>query len=309
MNKAIIIIIILSFLPERLSAQTKNGFDLSNTSIPSSEIKSGGPPKDGIPALDKPLMIPAADADYLLPDDRVIGIEVNGESRAYPIKILNYHEIVNDIIGDKPLVVSYCPLCGSALVFNALVNNQKLSFGVSGLLYNSDVLMYDQETNSLWSQLMMEAVSGKMLGRRIDFISSEHTTWRDWRQEHPDTKVLSNNTGHSRNYNRSPYSGYEDVATLYFPVTNRDDKIFAKEQVLGISVNDKFKAYPFSELEKENKPITDTVGGSSFIITYDAINKSAVVDSNSGNIVSITLFWFAWYAFHPETEVYKSDKN
>lgn len=290
-------------------AQTKNGFELSNTSIPIRDIMSGGPPKDGIPALTKPSMLAAKEASYLIPEDRVIGVALNGESRAYPIKILNYHEIVNDIIGGQPLVVSYCPLCGSGLVFNALVNNKKLSFGVSGLLYNSDVLMYDLETNSLWSQLMMEAVSGKMIGRKIEIISSVQTTWRAWKQQHPDTKVLSNITGHSRNYNRSPYSGYQEVATLYFPVSNRNDILFAKEQVLGVAVDGKFKAYPFSELEKTNKPFTETLGGTTFTITYDSINKSALIDNQSENIVSLTLFWFAWYAFHPQTEVYKSDKK
>ncbi len=309
MFKTALVIILALFIIQEGISQVKNGFDLSNSSIPSAEIKSGGPPKDGIPALTNPKLLPAKDAKYLIPNDRVIGLEINNEYRAYPIKILNYHEIVNDIIASEPVIVSYCPLCGSALVFSGRFGKKQLNFGVSGLLFNSDVLMYDRETNSLWSQLLMEAVTGEMKGTKVNFLPSEQTTWKDWQMRHPETMVLSSETGHMREYSRSPYTGYEDVPTLYFPVSERNDKIFAKALVLGVEINEKYKAYPFAELEKANHPIEDTLDDVTFTISYDSKNKSAHIENSSEPLVDITMFWFAWYTFHPGTYVYKYDEN
>ena len=145
---------------DSFARNTINGFDVGNASIPVDEILPGGPPRDGIPAIDNPVFMDAQKATFLSEDDRVIGIARHGITRAYPIAILNWHEIVNDRIGQESIVVTYCPLCGTGMVFAA---GSALSFGVSGLLYNSDVLMYDRQTDSLWSQLKMEAVSGFLL--------------------------------------------------------------------------------------------------------------------------------------------------
>jgi len=285
-------------------SQKMNGFDLSDSKIPIELIKQGGPPKDGIPALTRPKLISANEARYLKANDKVIGVSMQGEHRAYPIKLLNYHEIVNDQIGSTAIVVSYCLLCGSALVFSSIFNSQKLEFGVSGLLYNSDVLMYDKQTNSLWSQLMLEAISGTMKGQKLRFIASEQTTWGSWKNQHPKSKVLSNKTGFTRDYNKNPYQGYANVPTLYFPVTAESYVIPAKEQVLGVEIDGKFKAYSFTELSKVGHPFKDRFNGVDYTIQFDTVNRSAKITNASEPIIYLTSFWFAWYAFHPATEVY-----
>jgi len=165
--------------------------DLSNPRIPLEEIRNGGPPKDGIPALTDPEVISASEVSYLAPSDRILGLVMNGEARAYPLKILNWHEIVNDTLGGEPVLVSYCPLCGSGMVFDARINGERLNFGVSGRLYNSDVLFYDRKSESLWSQLKMEAVTGQMAGTKLTLLPLEHTRWDSWRQRHPATTVLA----------------------------------------------------------------------------------------------------------------------
>ena len=156
-----------------VSAGTKNGFDVSNSSISADEILGGGPPKDGIPALSNPELINAVDATYLQPNDRIIGIEIDGIARAYPISILNWHEIVNDQINNQQFAVTYCPLCGTGVAFSSNVAGEVTEFGVSGLLYNSDVLLYDRNTESLWSQIMAEAVAGKLVGVKTKTYSDQ----------------------------------------------------------------------------------------------------------------------------------------
>lgn len=161
-------------------AQDFNGFDLQGALIPPEKILQGGPPRDGIPSIDQPKFI-GADEDRLLePSSLVVGVALQGESRAYPVAILNWHEIVNDRIGSQPLVISYCPLCGTALVFNAEVQAQTLQFGVSGLLYNSDLLLYDRQQQSLWSQITGEAISGPFMGQRLKRLPATLTTWQRW---------------------------------------------------------------------------------------------------------------------------------
>ena len=170
------------------------GFDFSEHSIPINEIHSGGPAKDGIPALYDPEFITANDAHYLKSSDRVLGLSINGESKAYPLRILNWHELVNDRVGGTDVLVSYCPLCGTGMAFDSNINGERTLFGVSGKLYNSDVLFYDRKTESLWSQIKMEAVTGPLTGSRLKLLPLVHTTWEAWKKKHPDTKVLSKKT-------------------------------------------------------------------------------------------------------------------
>ena len=285
-----------------------NGFDLSNSSIPGDQILSGGPAKDGIPALDKPHFIAASAADYLQTDDRILGIELDGISRAYPIAILNWHEIVNDRIGQHPFAITYCPLCGTGVAFSARVQGKTLDFGVSGLLYNSDVLLYDRQTESLWSQIKSQAISGVMAGQQLQRIPLTHTSWSDWLQTHPDSQVLSDKTGYQRDYSRNPYSGYENSRALYFQVSDQAPSTFhPKERVLGLEFNDQFKAYPLSEIDKAGQPlIEDSFAGNIFQIHWNRKNQRAsITDSDGNNMAAIEGFWFAWFTFHPQTEVFK----
>lgn len=284
-------------------------FDYSNKRIPLSEIRSGGPPKDGIPAILRPDTITLKKADKILSQkDKVIGIVINGKARAYPIRILNWHEIVNDRLGGMDITVTYCPLCGTGMVFNAVVNNKKMIFGVSGKLYNSDVLLYDHESESLWSQLQMEAVTGKYSGTKLKLLPSRLTTWKDWKERYPQTTVISFRTGYSRDYSRNPYLDYEKSRLLYFPVKPRDNRLHPKTWVIGLTVGKSARAYPFSELERAREDVSDSVGGKPITVEFDSDSRSAVIRDEGGNIIpSITAYWFAWAAFHPGTEIYKNN--
>ncbi len=291
-----------------VSAETKNGFDLSGALIPETQIFRGGPGKDGIPAIDKPRFVSVRKARHVKNDDRVLGIEIAGIARAYPIKILNWHEVVNDRIGREQFSITYCPLCGTGIAFSARVNKSKLDFGVSGLLYNSDVLLYDRQTESLWSQLMQKAVTGKYRGTKLTSIPLSHTTWADWKTRHPETSVLSTRTGAMRNYESSPYKGYAESRHLLFPVYSKaPERFHPKEKVLGVEINGVFKAYPFVELNKKAQPLfTDTVNNSDLTIHWNKQHQSGEIYIGRKNITVIQAFWFAWFAFHPETEVYKA---
>jgi hypothetical protein len=289
-------------------AQSMKGFDLNNSSIPVNEIKDGGPPKDGIPAIDKPQFKKAAELN-LDQNTRILGVRVNGVAKAYPIRIMNYHEIVNDMFEGHPVVVTYCPLCGSGIAFDASIDSKRRTFGVSGLLYNSDVLLYDRQTESLWSQIMMEAISGPLAGEKLQMLPTMNTTLGEWRRKYPDTWVLTENTGYPRDYSRDPYAGYEQSEQLYFDVDKKDERFHPKESVIGIEINKQFKAYPFSELEKlKDGKLKDQFQGQELVINFNKDSRSATISNQQGEqLPALTTFWFAWYAFHPETEVYKKD--
>jgi hypothetical protein len=291
------------------AAPTMNGFDLQGALVPESEIHFGGPPKDGIPAIDRPRFVEARASDFLDDRDMLLGIARDGVVRAYPVKILNWHEVVNDIVGGQPVVITYCPLCGTGVVFAAKVDGRTLTFGVSGLLYQSDVLLYDRETNSLWSQLLGQAISGPLKGSRLSMLAVTQTRWHDWRREHPQTQVLSTATGAARPYRRDPYAGYEQSEELYFPVELPDAfrrfGIHPKERVLGIRINGAAKAYPFSQLDRTGGRLHDRVGGRPVTIRFDAESQRATAHAESGEqLAGIVGYWFAWYAFNRDTEVY-----
>jgi len=282
-----------------------NGFDLSNSLVPEREIFHGGPSKDAIPAIDVPKFVSAQQAHWLQPEHRVLGIESAGLARAYPVSILNWHEIINDGSGRDGLVITYCPLCGSGVAFSSTVLGRKLNFGVSGLLYNSDVLLYDRETDSLWSQLMRKAISGPMRGMQLKMLPLEHTSWKRWRSMHPDTLVLSTDTGYLRDYQADPYAGYAQDKELYFPIANLDPRYHPKQQTLGLEIDGRFKAYPFVELDKAGGRVSDSLAGQALTVSYDRESRSAWVKDGSGRtLATVTTFWFAWMAFHPESKVF-----
>lgn len=288
------------------SIPKKNGFILSDLRIPLNEIMQGGPPRDGIPAINNPKFLKASEADFLEDDDEVLAITKNGVAKAYPIRIMNYHEVVNDFFGEDPVIVTFCPLCGSGLAFSGNINGESRTFGVSGLLFNSDVLLYDRETESLWSQLMGQAVSGPSVDQNFELVAMEQTSWQDWIERNPTTQVLSTETGFSRDYARLPYDGYESSSQLYFPVRDKNEVLDNKERVIGISFEGVHKAYAFSKLsEAESLPKSDMVNGSEIRIHYNKESNSAKITDKEGNLLNgTTLFWFAWFAFHPDTEVY-----
>jgi hypothetical protein len=307
--KFIVLIVILNLYITLNVAQSKNGFDLEGSLIPIKNILNGGPDKDGIPSIDTPRFVMANKAGFLSADSAVLGMEYKGLAKAYPINILNWHEIVNDQFNGEPIVITFCPLCGSGMAFSASVDDKVHTFGVSGLLYNSDVLLYDRQTNSLWSQLMTKAISGSHKGKPLNGLPVTHTTWKDWKTQHPETLVLSTKTGFSRDYNENRYADYLESPQLMFPVTAVSRCYHPKEEVLGIEMGSQFRVYPFIELEKSPDEFTETVNGQLITIRYDRkYRRATVFDQQGKQLVSVRTFWFAWYAFHPETEVYVASK-
>lgn len=289
-----------------LLAKPYNGFDISDALIPKDKVFQGGPPKDGIPSINNPKFVKADAANQLDDSEFVLGITLNGIARAYPLPIMNWHEIVNDRFGELPVVVTFCPLCGSGMAFESRLDGRNLTFGVSGLLYNSDVLLYDRETESLWSQLKSQAVSGEYKSRKLKSVPMQHTTWGNWRKQYPNTLVLSFDTGFSRNYSRNPYEGYENIEQTYFPVSFRAKGLHPKEKVIGLKVNGKAMAWPFVELRKAGGKVNDILGGQAITIEFNNQHNSArIINKEGKELASVTLFWFAWAAFHPQTDLYK----
>lgn len=297
-------------LPMTAEDQTipqRNGFQLTNLRIPLEEIRHGGPPKDGIPAIDRPHFLSAGEATFLSGEDEVLGVVYNGVAKAYPIRIMDRHEIVNDDFGGRGVVVTYCPLCGSGIAFLAEAGGQSRTFGVSGLLYNSDVLLYDRQTHSLWSQIMGQAVAGPASGIELHALPTTFTKWKNWRKQHPNSLVLSTRTGYSINYESVAYARYKMDDKLMFPVAHLSQKLPNKTEVLGIEIAGKYKAYPLSKLRKAARkgPITDEFAGKQLRIDFEPESGTAVFTDESGKTIpSLRMYWFAWYAFHPGTELF-----
>lgn len=290
--------------PVQLRGTGGVGFDLRQATIPVQEIRSGGPPKDGIPSLSNPTMVSADEATYLRASDRVIGVVSGGESRAYPLAILNYHEIINDRIGELPIAVTYCPLCDSAVVFDRRTPLGEREFGVSGLLYNSNVLMYDRsDAESLWSQVKGEGVSGPGAGMKLTVLPMELTTWAAWQNRNPNTIVVSSETGHRRNYQGSPYTHYFKQPNLMFPVKPIGNALPLKESVLGVWDDANALAISLSAFGGKSMQIEKSLGSRKFTVAFDANDQTIRVVKADAELQWMNAFWFAWYAFRPETEI------
>lgn len=217
--------------------------------VPPNQVLSGGPGKDGIPALKNPEFLNPVEATYLNDEDLILGLVMGTEARAYPHRILDWHEIINDEIQGKKIVVTYCPLTGTGIAWNQDQNGTPSTFGVSGLLYNSNLLPYDRETDSYWSQMRLDCIKGSRKGERIETFQLIETTWKTWKNAYPNTRVVSSKTGYSRNYGRYPYGSYKTDASIYFPVAIKDNRLHAKEVVHGIIVNDKAVIYRFENFQ------------------------------------------------------------
>ncbi|PIR42549.1 hypothetical protein COV25_02245, partial [candidate division WWE3 bacterium CG10_big_fil_rev_8_21_14_0_10_35_32] len=282
--------------------------DFSGAKIAKKDLLQGCFEKDCIPSINNPQFETAREADaWLQPDDRVFALDFNGVVRAYPQRIMNWHEIVNDSIGGTPVAITFCPLCGSALAFERTVDEVITEFGVSGKLHNSDLVMYDRYEGNLWQQITGEAIVGPGARRdeKLKQIPIVTTKWGEWKKEQPDTEVLSRDTGHSRDYDAYPYGTYEQDDELYFGVKNLDKKLQIKTVVYGIEVNSASKAYPENVFDQQ-PVITDAVGGTPVQLEKTGEGKIVVTNlQTQEEIIPIRLFWFAWAAFHPDTEVYQ----
>ncbi len=241
--------------------------DFSKRSVPLTEFRSGGPPRDGIPPIDEPKPVAPARAEADL-DDRepVIVVEQAGFARAYPVRILVWHEIVNDELGGRPIAVTYCPLCNSSVVFDRRVDGRELTFGTTGNLRKSDLVMWDRQTESWWQQLTAEAVVGELTGKRLEVLPSQTLSWADFKQRYPNGDVLSRDTGALRPYDRNPYEGYDSGAPAFLeePV---DDRLPAMERVAALFVGRETVVVPFSRLERE--PVVHVrVGGTPAVVFF-----------------------------------------
>ena len=281
-------------------------YDMSGLEIPENEIHTLLP-RDAIPALTDPAMLTIDQVEYLSDSDRVIVVEAGGEVVGAPLRILNWHEVANLTVGGKPLAATYCPLCDSASVISRVVTNpdgeqETLEFGVSGALYNSNVLMYDRTHKSLWSQLGMHAVSGPLAGTELDHRPARIISFADFRERYPEARVLNDDTGYDRKYESNPYMNYFETDDLMVPVQGVGDAIPNKTLGLGV-----------------------LAGERSWFITADAIGEGYTLTTPSGDVVvratragievtetpddvsTAQTFYYSWSAFNPDSEVIEKD--
>jgi len=310
--------------------------------IPLDKIKGGGPPKDGIPSIDNPVFTNVQGSYFMSDSDTVVGVEINGEVKAYPIFILVWHEIVNDNLGRTPIAVTYCPLCYTNQVFERVIDGQEVEFGTSGKLYNSNLLMYDRLTESYWSQALGIAVKGELSGYKLNLIPFDVITWGDWKTLHPNTLVMTTDTGYIRSYSTDPYGNYYTEPRIFFPVEHSDDRMHPKEIIIGFNQNNIYKAYKQNDIEL-NIIINDSIGETPVMLislysensrafertingvvldfeymdgkifdsqtnsewNYDGLSISGEYEGKQLERMPIEPgFWFEWFAFHPQTLVY-----
>jgi len=232
-------------------------------SVPQSEVLDGGPGKDGIPAVDAPQFYQDASGLVMADDELVVAFRFGNDVRAYPHQVLDYHEVVNDTFNNTEVVISYCPLTGSSMVWQGEAVSSNQSFGVSGLLYNSNLILYDRATNSHWSQMLMQSINGTRIHQISTQLVSSEMSWGTWKKLYPSKPVLNFNTGFSRPYGRYPYGSYKDSDATIFPANNSNDERFsAKQRVLGVKVLESFKAYSIANFSSDGiTVIADTIGG------------------------------------------------
>lgn len=299
---------------------------------------------DAIPAIDKPQFVSANKAD-IAPDAPVIGVSIGGEHHAYSLHLLNGYEIVNDVVGGKPIATTWCPLCSTSIVYSRKVQGRVLSFGVSGKLWRNSLVMYDRETKSLWSHISGEAMAGPLKGKSLEPVAgTPRIQWQDWKRQHPDTKVLSVNglediPDHYARYHTSPDIGIHGERA-------QDARITAKAPVIGVTVGKSAKAYPLSAFT-EYSVIQDRIGGKPLLVFHDVPSgatavyeatfgvrivqpvenaEGSTVKDEQGNrwnlIRGVALegpargqtlkrlphfrgYWFAWSDFHPQAELFR----
>jgi len=267
--------------------------EFSNRVIELSEIRSGGPPRDGIPAIDAPRFIPARRADWLHPDEPVIVVRVGDEARAYPVQILIWHEIVNDEIAGKPLAITFCPLCNATLVFERRFDGQVLDFGTTGRLRKSDLVMYDRQTETWWQQFTGRGLIGRYAGRHLTEYPASIVAFEDFRETYPEGEVLSRRTGYNRPYGQNPYRGYDRIDSSPFMFDGETDpRLPPMERVLAVRVGDQSRIYPFGAFEA-GSVVNDRLGDVSVAVIAADEAFSALDDARirgSRRIPSLNAF-------------------
>lgn len=270
-----------TLLPEEnppMGASAQFRTDFSKHTVPYREILSGGQPKDGIPAIDAPKFIAVDEADaWLQPQEPVALVQVGDEAKAYPVQILMWHEIVNDVVGDVPVAVTYCPLCNTAIAFERTLDGQVLDFGTTGRLRFSNLVMYDRQTETWWQQATGEGLAGEYAGRKLNLVPAAMVSWGDFKATYPDGMVLSRDTGFRRDYGLNPYTGYDDLNRSPFlyrgPATPGTLPPMAR--VLALEINGDAVAYPYDVLQVAYV-VNDTVGGAPIVVLWAPGTASAL---------------------------------
>jgi hypothetical protein len=249
-------------------------------SVPYQEIQSGGPPRDGIPPLDHPTFVSPREANAWLKDrEPVIAFGLGGDMRAYPLQVLIWHEIVNDVVNNQPVVVTFCPLCNTALVFErSLLEGKVLTFGTSGNLRYSDLIMWDRQTESWWQQFSGEAIVGDLTGTRLRSLPASIISWEDFKTHYPQGKVLSRETGFERDYGTNPYVGYDDIHQSPFLYQGPlDNRLLPMARVLGVIHEGEAHAYTYDHL-RQVRVVNDILGHEPIVVFWKAGTASAVDD-------------------------------
>ncbi len=277
--------------------------DETPRTVPFSELRQGCPERDCIPAIDQPKFLAVDEAVYLSDEEFVLAVVHNGETKVYPTRILLAHEIVNDVVGGEPMAITFCPLCGSGIAVLRRIGNNTVRFGVSGVLYNSDLVMYDDATESLWSQIDGRAIAGPATGREFETIPLTMARWGQWRRSHPESLVLSRDTGFDRTYDRNRYEEYETSDSVMLPAAATDKRLHPKKIVFGLEVDGIPVAYT-EEYLQANTEFTDNVNGRPVHISLGDDGTVTATDlEGAGTYTPIRMYWFAWYVFHPSTEL------
>ena len=261
--------------PHHLASEWPNT-DFTRRTVELDEIQSGGPPKDGIPAIDQPRFVSTGAARAWLNDDEpVIVVRIDDDARAYPLQILMYHEIVNDSVGGLPVAVTFCPLCNASIVFERELDGITLDFGTTGRLRMSDLVMYDRQTESWWQQFTGKGIVGRYAGTELTEVRSQITSFADFRAAYPAGKVLSRSTGFSRPYGHNPYRGYDNINQTPFLLDDpADPRLPPMERVLGVSVGDQHRVHPFSELERHPVINSEFAGVPYVVFTKDGVRSA-----------------------------------
>jgi hypothetical protein len=284
------------FIGDNLKTNTQK------SSIDLDFVLDGGPWKDGIPAINNPIFINISEQDtqeWLKEDTLWISVSIWEESKFYPYSILYWHEIVNDIVWDKKISSTFCPLCWTAIVYNREINWEEVLFGVSGKLYESNLLMFDNINESLWSQSIWEALVWDDLWEKLEIIKSDLLSFSQFKENHPNWLVLSENTWYSRNYSRTPYWSYETVEELYFPVKNTDAKLHQKELMFVIPYD--WESYAFVRSELINIwELEYNIWKEKLIIIFKNWELTARIWDKI--IPGYIEMWFSWFTQHPESE-------
>ena len=256
--------------------------------------------RDCIPSIDRPEFLQTSDVDYLDNDDIVLSLTHENITRAYPTRILDRHEIVNDTFGDTPVAVTYCPLCGSGLAFVRMLDGEEVQLGVSGLLHNNDLIMYDRKTESLWQQITGQAIAGPRRGSTLQSLPVTMNLWGEWKAANPGAEVLALPSGQQQ-YRKKTYGDYDSSDRLLFPVADLDARLHVKKVIHGVEIGDLSIAVEDEWLKKRGSWEHDINGK---MLRLDVDDAGGVTGSLEGEPVSVhRMYWFAWYSFHPDTSL------